>query len=847
MYFFYSTSLSEKYRFKKVQKVFQFQSIIGYGFVFFFFVSLSFLSYSQERNNVTFPSVSVVEKVHLTGVVQHAITAEKLSGVLVRLDGTAFTQTTDSAGEFRFSNVPVGKYVLTCVFKGFETLSTPININSGTSSRKVISLIPEEIELSDLLNILVVTATKSEKKLDDIASFVDVITAEQIKHRGYRHLADVLNDLLHNHQDRGNWGIGEPLYQNVGFGFRFDTGQNMLLLFNGQRLNAFLPGNRFGGEEYLTENIERIEIVRGPGSALYGANAFTSVVNIITKQQLDNEKKGFFTVRPMTILSPFSNGVGYGGSLNLGVKVDSTFITGSFQGLSDPGQNIFIRNSLFGDALLQDRIRHALVGDILIKYQGLRVFAKLSNQSRNTMTGFNSVSKTDQSSVNDQLSLSSYAYSLGADYLWDISPQVQLKISAGWHQDNWTEVGLIPLFKTNASGTGLLYDERQLPILDTVSVRRNGQNILTSFPIDGQGGDSRTLEGEIQGTWNFTPTNSLIIGVNAIEDKVISAVRPSEIQLSPSFQITEFTRFQDNQNNWLFDTQASRITLGVYAQADYDITSELSVTAGARLDMYSGTGILREQQYTEFNPRGGIVYKHPQAGIFKLSYGRAMRVPNGFEALSSVTILGDPSLRPERLEMAQAVWIKNWNPTLRTELGGFIASVSNRLLTDAAISEQLKAQGFIGQFINVANNVRQQSNGLDAKLILRLGDNDIILNGTQYLGTDNGSGQSIGYIPTSMVNANFNIPIHWLNVNVGMNYRSRFTQPSDDVRQPVPAYLLATVTFTGKPFDAPFEFQVGGRNLLNSNIQAPSSSRDFTEHFRGRQVEFWLSLSYRFE
>lgn len=785
------------------------------------------------------------------GIIKHALTQREISGASIVLENfttsTVVAVQSNDKGEFVLRSIPAGKYVLVCTARGYDRYSTTLELPNAQDLNLTVMMIPSEIELADLLNIMIVTATKSEKKPDDIPSMVDVVTAQQIQQRGYRHLSDVLNDILHNHQDRGNWGIGEPLNQNVGFGFRFDTGQNILLLFNGQRLNAFLPGNRFGGEEYLMDNIERIEIVRGPGSALYGANAFTLVVNMITKQKLETEENGYLRVRPLATVAPSSSGIGYGGNVSFASALGgSTFLTGSVQGTTDPGQNITMKNALFGDAILQDRIHYAVTGNVLLQYEGLRLFAQATNQSRSTMTGFNSISPTDGKGISEHLSLSMYSYSVGADYQWQVGEQTAIKFSAGWHQDNWTEVALIPLFKTNREGSRLLYDNNGFPILDTVSVRRGGQTVRTSFPIDGQGGDSRTLEGEIQFTWNFTPTNTFIAGVNVIEDRVISAVRPTEIQLAPALQFIEFTRLTDDANNWLFDTRASRLTLGFYAQADYDITPELSVNAGARVDVYSGTGILGEQRYAEFNPRGGIVYKHPEAGIFKLAYGRAMRVPNGFEALSSVTILGNPSLRPERIEMVQFAWVKNWSANARTEFGGFIASVSNRLLTDAAISEELKAQGFIGQFINVPGTVRQRTSGIDGKFIVRMGAIEFLLNGTQYIGTDNGNGQEMPYIPMTMVNANVNIPFEWLNVNVGANYRSTFSRPADDTRIAVPAYVLTTLTLTGKPFPIPLEFQAGARNLLNNIVLAPSSSRDFVEHFRGRQQEFWLSLSYRF-
>jgi hypothetical protein len=341
--------------------------------------------------------------------------------------------------------------------------------------------------IDELFNLVMTTATKSEKKPDDVPSIVEVLTAKQIRQRGYRHIADLLNDLPNNHQDRTNWGIGEPVSQNVGFGFRFDTGQNILLLFNGQRLNAFLPGNRFGGEEYLMENVERVEIVRGPGSALYGANAFTAVVNIITKQQMETGESGYFKISPFTIAAPSASGIGYGANASFAAEIGSVFVTGGVQAFTDPGQNILVRNSLFGDAVLQDRIRHAYTGDFLVKAGDFRAFAKFSHQLRNAFTGFNGVSPSDDEVLGDKLSLLMYNYSLGADYRLNLAEGLELKLFAGWHQDNWTEVALIPLFKTNTDGNALLLDGNGLPILDTVEVQRGGRTVRTSFPIDGQG------------------------------------------------------------------------------------------------------------------------------------------------------------------------------------------------------------------------------------------------------------------------------------------------------------------------------------------------------------------------
>ncbi len=303
-----------------------------------------------------------------------------------------------------------------------------------------------EMSLEDILNIEVVTATKTARKIDEVPAVIEIVTGRQIKQRGYRHLADVLNDVADNHEDRGNWGIGEPLYQNTGFGFRFDTGQNILLLFNGQRLNAFMPGNRFGGEEYLLENIERIEIIRGPGSTLYGANAFTAVVNIISTSTSEEGEKPHLKLGAAGMFSAS------GKAAHVSWKAPITgkgLFSGAFRLAGEDGHEILVGNSLYGDAQLKDGIKYAADSDMLFTYNNFRAYAKISNQKRNTFTGFNGVSPAD----NDDASLFAYGYAVGADYTHRLSGQVEIKGSAGWHQDNWTESALIPIFKVNAAGT----------------------------------------------------------------------------------------------------------------------------------------------------------------------------------------------------------------------------------------------------------------------------------------------------------------------------------------------------------------------------------------------------------
>jgi outer membrane receptor protein involved in Fe transport len=708
-------------------------------------------------------------------------------------------------------------------------------LSANTLAQKKDSVEIYDMSLEELMQIEVTTATKTSAKIDEVPSIIDVITGEQIKQRGYQNLAQVLNDIANNHEDRANWGIGEPLNQNVGFGFRFDTGQNILMLFNGQRLNAFLPGNRFGGEEYLLSNIERIEIVRGPGSALYGSNAFTAVVNVITKHVSDKQGD-LFDVSTQYI--PTSKGFTLGSTLLTGVGKGS--ISSSFRYLTEKGQNLKIQNSLFGNQTIRDGVDQAIDGEVVYKLGELNIFTKFTKQKRNTFTGFNGVNPSDM----EDLKLSMYGYSAGANYNLKTGQKTSIKFSGGWHQDNWTEISLIPIFQVNSDGTQLILDSGGNPILDNVNLYRNGEDINTSFFMDGQGADTRSIDGEIQFTWNYLKKNNIVAGVYMSDDKILNAYRPTELNLIP-LQFVPFRTIRDQANNWLFDLSPSRRTVATYAQGDYHITSNFLFSAGARLDLYSGTGVLKEQKYSEFNPRFGFTYLTEGAGSFKVLYGKATRVPNGFETLSSVSILGNPANTAERISTLQIQWTNNWNSFVRTELGGFNSSISNRLETNANLSDELLAQGYIGQFVNVGNNLKQRNNGIDGKIVVKSGRITANMNFTQYFGSDDGRGNAIAYIPNTMVNMDFNISADWLNINFGFNYRGGFKQPASDLRNPVKDYLIGRLNLIASP-SSHLSFRLTGKNIFNTQYQYPSSSQSFINHFPARGIELMGGATYSF-
>lgn len=137
------------------------------------------------------------------------------------------------------------------------------------------ALAEEKIKLEEV----VITATKIEKSVEDVAQDVTVITKKEIESGSYRSISEVVRNVMGiNLFEYGNRGA------TASVSLRGSTSEQVLILIDGKRLNK--PGD--GQVDLNTisiplENIERIEILRGASSALYGSDAMGGVINIITR------------------------------------------------------------------------------------------------------------------------------------------------------------------------------------------------------------------------------------------------------------------------------------------------------------------------------------------------------------------------------------------------------------------------------------------------------------------------------------------------------------------------------------------------------------------------------------
>ncbi|MEH6347643.1 MAG: TonB-dependent receptor [Bermanella sp.] len=143
------------------------------------------------------------------------------------------------------------------------------------------------LSLEELVNIKITSATRHEESLSSVPASITVYSREQIRALGIDRLTTLMNFVPGFQSQRNDTAGFVHTFSSRGTGDAGD-GRNVLVLLDGQRLN-----NDWSGGIYLSngiinlEKIERIEFIRGPGSAIYGSNAFTGVINLIS--QAENE------------------------------------------------------------------------------------------------------------------------------------------------------------------------------------------------------------------------------------------------------------------------------------------------------------------------------------------------------------------------------------------------------------------------------------------------------------------------------------------------------------------------------------------------------------------------------
>lgn len=296
-------------------------------------------------------------------VVGHVIdkkTGEHLPYVTIRLTGTTYGTMTDATGHYFLKNVENGKYTIEASCIGYISQQYEVTIKSDITQEVNFLLVEDVMQLEQI----VVTGNKGEVKRRNSSTLVNVLNAKTFDLVSACSLADGLNFQP---------GVRvENNCQNCGFTqVRINglDGHYSQVLMNSHPVFSALAGV-YGLEQIPANMIDRVEVMRGGGSALFGSSSIGGTINIITKDPIVNSAEVAHTLTSIGMTDAIDNNT----TINASVTTDNRRL-----GLMIYGQN---RDRASYD---HDGDGFTEIGEIKSKTIGARAFMRPSDNSRLTL------------------------------------------------------------------------------------------------------------------------------------------------------------------------------------------------------------------------------------------------------------------------------------------------------------------------------------------------------------------------------------------------------------------------------------------------------------------------------
>jgi len=224
----------------------------------------------------------ILSATSITGTITDKDNNNPLIGANVILKGTIMGAATDVNGEYLIPNVPAGSYTISVNYIGYESIQKAIEIESGKSQRMDFQLVTSAIQM----DAYVVTASRRRERVEDAPAAISVITKQDIRRESNTNLGDYLKTT--KGLDFTQSGIDS--YNITARGFNSSFSSRLMTLTDGRMANV--PSLRLTAYNVIPvsfDDVEQIEVVLGPSSALYGPNAHSGVLNIISSSPLRSQ------------------------------------------------------------------------------------------------------------------------------------------------------------------------------------------------------------------------------------------------------------------------------------------------------------------------------------------------------------------------------------------------------------------------------------------------------------------------------------------------------------------------------------------------------------------------------
>ncbi|MBE9510476.1 MAG: TonB-dependent receptor [Bacteroidetes bacterium] len=513
------------------------------------------------------------------------------------------------------------------------------------------------MSLEELMNREVVSASKVVQKIKNVPAAIRVITSDQIRERGYFTLEETLSDLP-GAQFRNMVSINSYVF------LRGVPSQNnlILVLVDGIQINELNSGGFYGGGQYNLSNVERIEIVYGPASVLYGTNAVSGIINIITKDPEKNQGLNISTLYGSfnTINANLSYGY-YDEEKDFGLNVSGMYKKSDKADLAgEKGDNNWTED--------MENFENDYSFDTRITYKDFTAGLVFQNK---------------------QASASTYNRSVGTIF-WDSGTLWNIRFINSYLRHTYNKNKKCSLTSQVYYRNATVLDNSVLVVVDTAQVGYYRPNSLIGF----------------ESIINYTPNKKFnLVGGVVFENEALAenfsktwSNSPDERPPSPSKPNMEHNNLQS-----------------IYLQAQYSLPESVQLTAGVRFDNSS----IYNQVLTT---RTGLIYSK---GSFttKLLYMEAFRAPKPWDYYWGT---GNPNLEPERMKSVEAILAYNISDKLRMETSIYKNSVRDKLIKDSAMEKwvnygELKTDGLeisldyfarkFNSYINYTYNNSYDDNG----------------------------------------------------------------------------------------------------------------------------------------
>jgi outer membrane receptor for ferrienterochelin and colicins len=449
------------------------------------------------------------------------------------------------------------------------------------------------LDLEQLMEIKVQGASLHDQNLQDAPASVTIITQEEIRKYGYRTLGEALSSA------RGIYTVSDRsfTYGGVrGFSLPGDFGERFLVLVNGHNMadNIVTESGRFDQDFPLDMNlIQRIEIIRGPSSALYGSSGIFLTINVVTfspeelkttEARAETDSFGEKKFQAMTSMS-----LGHGATLLLS---GSLFNDSGQHSIYFPEDNSPATNNGYAINMNGQKGYH-LFGDFT--WHGWNVSALFGLRDEIQPISYGPAVFNDRGTR----ALDSRNF-IEATYTHDFDPSRSLQWRIFYDSYRYAGVYHYPL----EPGTDIIEDNRDSFRGDWV-----GSQLTYRFPVPHFG--------------------TLTVG---------TSVRFDLRALMQNFDVAP-------TNQQFLSTDKPDKQFAIFAQDEYALTPKWNLNLGVRFD-YSA------YQRNDVSPRGALIYQPSAKVSYKFLYGRAFRNPSPFELFytNGFSNLGNASARAEKAQ-----------------------------------------------------------------------------------------------------------------------------------------------------------------------------------------------------